>query len=208
MLLHAAAGRNYREFTPQPSAGATRADRAPEELVPPCEERECRYPKQYCVKVRSSDRAVRGVLGARPPVGARAVQALQAGRRPDVAAGRYSERSRFWPPRGLKVSRSIARTCRRCSRLRAKPPPTSATASTSPTAMNQNRRTCAIRRRSLTRSPDRPAAGATAGSSSGREGQAEAHRRPPGRLEFRPLGRGRHVAGVHASRGRVEHFWI
>jgi hypothetical protein len=37
MLLHAAAGGNYREFTPQPSAGATRADRAPEELVPPCE---------------------------------------------------------------------------------------------------------------------------------------------------------------------------
>src|SRR6266404_3986565 len=60
------------------------------------------------------------------------------------------------PLRRLKVSRSIARTCRRCSRIRAKPPPTSPTATTSPTAMTQNRGTCAIRRRSLTRSPDPP----------------------------------------------------
>jgi hypothetical protein len=27
------------------------------------------------------------------------------------------------------------------------------------------------------------------------------------RLEFRHLRQGRHVAGVHPSRGRVEHFW-
>src|SRR6266481_9312457 len=60
------------------------------------------------------------------------------------------------PRRRLKVSRSIARTCRRCSRIRAKPPPTSPTATTSPTAMTQNRGTCAIRRRSLTRSPEPP----------------------------------------------------
>jgi hypothetical protein len=48
-----------------------------------------------------------------------------------------------------------------------KPPPTSPTASTSPTARTQNRGTCAIRRRSLTRSPDPPAAAPT-GKSSGR----------------------------------------
>ena len=71
------------------------------------------------------------------------------GRRPGVAAGRYSERSRFWPRRRLKVSRSIARTCRRCSRIRAEPPPASPTATTNPTAMTQNRGTFAIRRRSL-----------------------------------------------------------
>ena len=45
----------------------------------------------------------------------------------------------------------------------------------------------------------------------GRQGQAEAHADRLSklvRLEFRPLCRGRHVAGVHPSRGRVEHFWI
>jgi len=45
----------------------------------------------------------------------------------------------------------------------------------------------------------------------GREGQAEAHADRLSklvRLEFRPLNRGRHVAGVHPSRGRVESFWI
>jgi hypothetical protein len=56
----------------------------------------------------------------------------------DEAAGRYCERPPFRPRRRLKVSRSIA-----------KPPPTSPTASTSPTAMTQNRGRCAIRRRSL-----------------------------------------------------------
>ena len=46
----------------------------------------------------------------------------------------------------------------------------------------------------------------------GRQGQAEAHADRLSklvRLKFRrPLCRGRHVAGVHPARGRVEHFWI
>jgi hypothetical protein len=65
----------------------------------------------------------------------------------------------------MRVSRSNSRMCRRCSRIRAQPPPISTTASMSPAALTQNRGSCAIRRRSLTRSLDPPAAGATAGSS-------------------------------------------
>src|ERR1700730_11547296 len=44
----------------------------------------------------------------------------------------------------------------------------------------------------------------------GGQGDAEAHADRLSklvRLEFRHLSQGRHVAGVHPSRGRVEHFW-
>jgi hypothetical protein len=49
------------------------------------------------------------------------------------------------------------------------------------------------------------------GEQDGRKNQTQAHGDSLGnlvRLEFRPLCRGRHVAGVHPSRGRVEHFCV
>ena len=49
------------------------------------------------------------------------------------------------------------------------------------------------------------------GEQDGRQNQTQAHGDSLGnlvRLEFQLLCRDRHAAGVHPSRGRVEHFWI
>jgi hypothetical protein len=58
--------------------------------------------------------------GTREGSGARRGSSLQRAAHPlRAAAGRYCGRSPFCLRRRLKVSRSIARTCRRCSRIRA-----------------------------------------------------------------------------------------